>query len=140
MSNSLITLVTSYLQGFATDFRDEFSLPCEVQLRGHMLSTALDVTFGSALWTGAGLLHVVAHNNAFLLTRTPSRSQRYYLYAVTRSKLPSHVVASAGFPGLRYTYLLPPGDIASLDVVDAETQHELLVLDADVKNYAKNAQ
>jgi hypothetical protein len=138
MPNSLVALITSYLQGFVRDNADEFTLPCEVQLRGHIIAQELDVVFGAALWTGNALTHVVALNNAFLLTRTPSRVRKFYLYAVLRGKVQASTRAGE-FAGLRYTYLLPPDDVAYVDVVDATSQHDLLVLDADVKNYAKNA-
>ena len=139
MANSLVALVTTYLQGFIRDFPDEFAYPCELQLRGHVITQELDVVFGSALWTGVALTHVVALNNAFMLTKTPARARRYYLYAVLRGKVLGVATSPGNFAGLKYTYLLPPEDVASIDVVDAASQHELLLLDADVAGYAKAA-
>lgn len=133
MSNPLIGVVTSCLSQFIESLDDETrALPCEVQVRGHLINQELDVTFGSGLWDGTRLMGVIALNNAFMLTRRPSRAQKYYLYGVLRARVP-------GVAGLRYTYILPPDDIFECDVVDEDSQDELLLLDADVQNYARNS-
>ena len=108
--------------------------PYEVQLRGHMIALELDVTFGAALWNGTSLTNIVAYNNAFLLTRPPAKLKKFYLYAVLRGRVPG-----SDFKGLRFIYVLPPDDVFECDVHDADSQDELLLLDADVKNYARNA-
>lgn len=135
MANPLIELVSTYIRNFMGDLAPEVAQnPCEVQLRGHIIAQELDVTFGSALWDGKSLKNVVAYNNAFLLTRPQSKARNYYLYAVLRGRVPG-----PDFTGLRFIYILPPEDVFECDVLDADSQDELLLLDADVKNYARNA-
>jgi hypothetical protein len=108
--------------------------PCEIQLRGHILAQELDVTFGAALWTGTALNNVIAYNNAFMLTRPQPKARKFYLYAVLRTRVPG-----SDFKGLRFIYILPPDDVFECDVLDEDSQDELLLLDADVKNYARNS-
>jgi hypothetical protein len=133
MANPLVEIVSTYLRQFMADLDTTITqYPCEVQLRGHMLALELDVTFGAALWNGSALTNVVAYNNAFLLTRDQPRTKKYYLYAVLRTRVPGQ-----DFKGLRFTYVLPPEDVFECDVFDADSQDELLLLDADVKNYAR---
>ena len=134
MSNPLVAVVTDHLKQFVDSLDDEavHATPCEIQLRGHMTRLDLDVTFGSGLWDGSRLLWVIALSNAFILVRQPIRAHKHYLYCVLRSRPP-------GLNGLRYTYILPPDDLFTCDVVDTNSQNELLLLDADVKNYARDA-
>lgn len=134
MHNPLIDLVSTYMRQFMNDLPPEArQYPCEFQLRGHMIALELDVTFGAALWNGSSLTNVIAYNNAFMLTRPQPRSRRYYMYAVLRTRVPAR-----DFTGLRFIYVLPPDDVFECDVVDENGQEELLLLDADVKNYARN--
>lgn len=133
MNNPLVAIVATYMRQFMGDLDPEITqAPCEVQLRGHMLALELDVTFGAALWNGTALTNVVAYNNAFLLTRAQPRAKQYYLYAVLRTRVPG-----TDFKGLRFIYVLPPEDVFECDVLDGDSQDELLLLDADVKNYAR---
>ena len=135
MSNPLVEIVATYIRQFMADLDTEITQsPYEVQLRGHMIALELDVTFGAALWNGTALTNVVAYNNAFLLTRPPSKLKKFYLYAVLRGRVPG-----SDFKGLRFIYVLPPDDVFECDVHDTDSQDELLLLDADVKNYARNA-
>ena len=134
MANPLINLVSTYIRQFISGLAaDVTQYPCEIQLRGHIIAQELDVTFGAALWTGTALNNVIAYNNAFMLTRPQPKNRKYYMYAVLRTRVPAQ-----DFKGLRFIYVLPPEDVFECDVLDADSQDELLLLDADVKNYARN--
>ena len=134
MANPLVELVATYIRNFLSELDSTVTqLPCEIQLRGHVIAQELDVTFGAALWTGAALSNVIAYNNAFMLTRPQPKARKYYLYAVLRTRVPGK-----DFKGLRFIYVLPPNDVFECDVLDEDSQDELLLLDADVKNYARS--
>lgn len=109
---------------------EQQALPCEVQVCAHLLTTRTNLVCGSALWNGSVLAACAPLANAFLLTHAPAR-KKYYCYGVVRSVSEGHA--------LRYTYVLPPLDILSVELATLDDGDELLELDMSVADYARNA-